>query len=244
MNRMARLRDSRYRSTLVVVCLALGLSQGCVRSEPLKPATASASASGKPQLPFHPAAQPVSASEGTDPATSPDPKLPGDLPFPAASGTRVLPAGTLLTVQLESSLSAVKVHAGDAFAASVAAPLGVGEDTLVQRGAEVTGRVEAAQSRPGSGYVRLTLSAVAVDGVPVALQTSSLFARGTSKQLNVSSRSDPSAQESGGVRVPKGRRLTFRLTAPVTLNDSNLNDSSTREKPRSVSTTTQSATSK
>jgi hypothetical protein len=239
MDRMARLRDSRYRSTLVVVCLALGLSQCCARSEPLRPATATASASSKPQLPFHPEVQPASTSAGTDPAVSSDPQLSSGLPFRSAEGVRVLPSGTLLTVQLENSLSAVKVHAGDAFAASVADPLVVEGDTLVERGAEVTGRVEAAQSRRGSGYVRLTLNAVTVDGAPVALQTSSLFARGAAKQLNGSSRNNVSTQESGGVRVPKGRRLTFRLTAPVTLNDSNL-----REKPRYVSTTSESATTK
>jgi hypothetical protein len=234
MQKMARLRDSRYGCALALFCLALGLSQGCVRSERLKPETASASSSGsKKQLPFHADVQQAAASEGPNSATSPDPKLPGTLPFPSASRTRVLPSGTLLTVQLEGPLSTAKVHAGDAFAASVAAALVVEGETVIERGAEVAGRVEAARSRPGSGYVRLTLNEISVGGAPVALQTSSLFARGTAK-LGISSRNNPSAQQSDSVGVPKGRRLTFRLIAPVTLNDSN-----PMERPRSLATTTE-----
>jgi len=230
MQKMARLRDSRYRSALAVFCLALGLSQGCARSERLKPGTASGSSSGsKQQLPFHADVQQAAASDSPDSANSPNPKSPSTLPlpFPTASRTRVLPPGTLLTVELEDSLSTAKVRAGDAFAASVAAPLVVEGETVIERGAEVAGRVEAAQSRPGSGYVRLTLNEVTVGGAPVTVQTSSLFARGTAKKLSVSSRNNPSsnnqsAQQSGGVRVPRGRRLTFRLIAPVTLNDSKM----------------------
>jgi len=232
MQRMARLRDLRYQSTVVVFCIALGLSQGCVRSEPLKPTTASASSGSKQKLPFHQEMASAKDKEvGADPAISPEPKLPGELPFPAATRARVLPPGTLLTVQLENSLSAINVRSGDTFAARVAAPLVVEGDTLIQSGTEVIGRVEAAQSRRGSGYVRLTLSEMTVDGWPLALQTSSLFARGTSKRLNASSMGNPSTQGLGGVRVPKGRRLTFRLTAPVTLNESN-----PPEKSRSLST--------
>ena len=231
MQKMARLRDSRYRCALALFCLALGLSQGCVRSERLKPETASASTSGsKKQLPFHADVQQAAASEGPNSANSPDPKLPGTLPFPSASRRRVLPSGTLLTVQLEGPLSTAKVHTGDAFAASVAAALVIEGETVIERGAEVAGRVEAARSRPGSGYVRLTLNEITVGGAPVALQTSSLFARGTVKQLGI----NPSAQQSGSVGVPKGRRLTFRLIAPVTLNESN-----SIERPRSLATTTE-----
>ncbi len=215
---MARLRDLRYRSTLVVFCLALGLSQGCVRSEPLKPATASTSSGNKQKLPFHQEVQQASASEASDPAIAPDPRLPGGLPFPAASRTRVLPAGTLLTVRLENSLSAVSVHGGEVFAASVAAPLVLEGETVIERGA------------------RLTLTAITVGGTPLAVQTSSLFSRGTVKGMNVSSSgaSLTQTQKSGGTRIPKGRRLTFRLIAPVTLNEPN-----SPEKPKSLSTTSE-----
>ena len=209
------------KSSLFALCLAMGLSltQGCARTEPLHPADASAAASSKQQLPFHPDSGQALASEATAHAASPDPKSTTSLPFRNASRARVLPSGTLLTVQLESSLSANRVHAGDAFSASVAAPLVVDGETLIERGTEVTGRVEAARSRPGSGYVQLALSTITVEGTQLELQTSSLFAGGAVRQLQVSSGGIPSTRKSYSVPVPKGRRLTFRLTAPVTLND-------------------------
>ena len=92
----------------------------------------------------------------------------------------------------------------------------------------MTGRIESVQSqaqRPGlvrgSGYFGLTLSAMTVEGRQFALQTSSLFTRGTLRQANVSSLGSPVDLRSEGVRVPKGRRLTFRLTVPVKLDDPN-----------------------
>lgn len=140
-----------------------------------------------------------------------DPQL-GETPF-GGSRPRVLPSGTLLVVQLDDSLSSAKVHAGDAFTASVASPLDVDGDTVVERGAAVTGRVEAARAQTdhpgaagGSGYFQLSLSAITLGGRQLSVQTSSLFARGTFEKPD-------------GVRVTKGRHLTFRLTAPVILDD-------------------------
>ena len=222
MLRMAKAqRDSTCKSSLFALCLVVGLSlaQGCARTERLHAADASATATSKQQLPFHPDSGQASASEGTAHAASTDPKLTSNLPFLNASHARVLPSGTLLTVQLEGSLSANRVHAGDAFAASVAAPLVVDGRTLIERGTEVTGRVEAARSRPGSSYVRLALSTITVEGTRLELQTSSLFAGGAVRELQVSSGGTPSTRKSESPGVPKGRRLTFRLTAPVTLND-------------------------
>jgi hypothetical protein len=64
------------------------------------------------------------------------------------------------------------------------------------------------------------LDAINVDGSTIPLQTSSLFAKGTlpTNAITVSGGSNP---QSGGFRVQKGRHLTFRLTAPVTLANPN-----------------------
>lgn len=214
---MARFRENRERyPVLVVFCLAasLGLNLGCARSEPLHRSDVSSTSSGQ-NLPFHADTDQGFASDGTLPAAAPDPKQPASLPFQAGSHRRILPAGTLLTVQLENSLSTAKVRAGDVFRASVAAPLTVERDTFVERGTTITGRVESARSLadhpglvPGAGYFRLTLSSITVQGRQLALQTSSLFARGT-------------VSPSEGIAVQKGRRLTFRLTAPVSLDEAN-----------------------
>ncbi|MCU1300410.1 MAG: hypothetical protein JWQ87_694 [Candidatus Sulfotelmatobacter sp.] len=212
---MVRLQDSKYRFALAALCFALSVTQGCVRSDSMRP-DATATTGDKQALPFHP--DPGSVG-GNSSMPSPDAKSATGLPFRATSRARVLPAGTLLTVQLKSSLAANNVHAGDIFSASVASPLVADGDTIIERGTEVAGRVEAARSRPGSGYVRLTLSTITRDGTPIAVQTSSLFARGTTRQLNISASGTSPSRQSGGVRVPRDRRLTFRLTAPVTLNE-------------------------
>jgi hypothetical protein len=127
-------------------------------------------------------------------------------PLPFRSHPHILPSGTLLTVQLENSLSTAKVRDGDTFTASVAAPLTIDGDPLVERGAVATGHIESVRTQSGSGYFQLRLSALTVEGRQLALQTTSLFTRGTSEQPDE-------------VRVQKGRHLTFRLTSPVTLNE-------------------------
>ncbi len=218
---MSKLRcDLKRRSALVAFCFAVMLSQGCAGRDPLHSADGTSAVRGE-NLPFHSEnPQTTSGSDSTRPAVPPNPKSAGVVPF-HGSHPRILPSGTLLTVQLVGSLSASKVHAGDAFAAAVAAPIAVDGVTLVDRGTGVTGRVESAQSEidraRAMGYFELTLDAITVAGKPVALQTSSLFARGTIQPSIVSSGS--SNIRSNSIRVQKGRRLTFRLTAPVIFDD-------------------------
>jgi len=212
---MARLRENRKsNTTLSASCLvlALGLNLGCARSEPLHRSDASAPASEQ-SLPFH--SDTGQSSNGASAPGALDPKQAASLPFRDEAHPRLLPAGTLLTVQLEDSLSTAKVRAGDEFTASVSAPLVLDQYTIVPRGTAVTGRVESARSLPAgpgrvpsSGYFRLTLSSIAVEGRQIAIQTSSLFARGSLQPL-------------AGISVPKSRPLTFRLTAPVQLDEPN-----------------------
>ncbi len=216
-----------FHSAVGILWVALTLSLGCARQEPTPPPN-TGSPTDEQKLPFPPDTDHASPSDSAHPALPPDPKSATGLPFRAASRPRILPSGTLLTVQLEDSLSTANVHPGDVFSASVAAPLTIDGDIFIERGTTVTGRVESAQSPadhpgliPGAGYFRLSLNAITIGGRPVALQTSSLFARGTTEQLNVSSRGNSIDQPAGGVQVRKGRRLTFRLTAPVTLDDPN-----------------------
>lgn len=213
-------RDRKHRFALfacfVLFGLVLSLSQGCARQDPrYRPDGISLGSQQK--LPFHPDPHLASDSDGALPAAPADAKLAGAMPFRTASQPRILPPGTLLTVQLGRSLSAAKVQAGEPFTASVAAPLTIDGETLVERGAPVVGHIESAQAETGSaparGYFRLTLSAITVGGRSFSIQTSSLFTRGTVQPSNSSSRA-------GSVRVQKGRRLTFRLTAPVIFDDS------------------------
>lgn len=196
---------------LAVVLLVLGLGAGCGPSDSFH-RTEVTTPAAEQGLPFHPAADQSSASDGRAPAAVPEAKPGGFVPF-HGSQPRIVPSGTLLTVQLDNTLSSSKVRSGDTFTAVVASPLTIDGETLIERGAVVTGHVESARTEtdipglnPASGYFRVSLSAITLGGKSVALQTSSLYARGV-------------VQHSNAISVPKGRHLTFRLTAPVSVDD-------------------------
>ena len=148
------------------------------------------------------------------------------LPFRPPSGD--LPAGTLLTVRLDNALSIAKLDTSEAFAAVIDEPIVVDGKTLIARGTSVLGRIESARAseiKRNTGYVRLTLNSIKIQGKEFHLQTSSLFARGFVRN----------SQESGShitthivnqpvagpqptiIDLQKGRRLTFRLTESLSL---------------------------
>ncbi|HEY1657268.1 MAG TPA: hypothetical protein VGG14_02905 [Candidatus Sulfotelmatobacter sp.] len=138
-----------------------------------------------------------------------------------------LPAGTLLTVRLENSFSIAQAHVGEAFNASLAAPITIDGETMIASGTPVIGRVESAQTpldgvgpAPKTALVRLTLNALTIDGKRLPLQTSSLFAKATLWQ-NASAQNSGLERTSGDYRLLKGRQLTFRLTSPLALSDVN-----------------------
>jgi hypothetical protein len=224
---------ARSGSTLVVVvvCAAFSLTQGCARSRiPHRTDFEASSPAAQQNLPFHQTSE-HATDDSVHPAVPPDGKPLNGAPFPATSHSRSLSAGTLITVRLENSLSMARAHAGDAFTASVADPLTLDGDTLISAGTRVTGRVESVQpsvrrlgSTPDPGYLGLTLDALSVDGRTITLQTSSLFTRGDLqmiRRLDGSSGVSRSGVPYNPLRIRKGRRLTFRLTAPITLPDTN-----------------------
>jgi hypothetical protein len=226
-----RLRGTRIHGTVTAVMLTfLAFGPACARQGGSQHAGANLSASE--EAPPFQQVQNVASSERTL-AIPQDSKPATVLPFHAAQPC-ILPSGTFLTVKLDRSLVPRRVHAGDPFLAAVAGPIQIDGHTVIDSGTQVTGRVESAQaSSPrldrstipginrGKGYVQLTLIAIVVDGKQLPLQTASLFARGTSPQSNSSSRRiDTDLQsESDIVRVQKGRRLTFRLIAPITVEE-------------------------
>ncbi len=216
---------------LVMLCTALTLVEGCARSSVIRRADATPNSTAAEQpLPFH-----QNPDQATDdvvhPAVPSDGKPAVSTPFPAAPHFRTLPAGTLITVRLENSLALSRIRAGDPFTASMDGTLAIDGETVIASGAPVTGHVEFAQpsvnrprSSPDPGYVALALNSVTVDGRVIGLQTSSLFAKGTSGSKAASSVTSPGngmAVESHGFRIQKGHRLTFRLTGPVTFPDAN-----------------------
>ncbi len=216
-------RQRRKDTGFALACILLFLcfASACGRSDSLPSPELPGSATDQ-GLPFRSAGDHAAANDGSaaqDVSAAKDASVPAatadikpiTVPF-HASHSRVLPTGTLLTVELEDSLSSAKVSGGSIFAAAIAAPLILDGEVVFDRGTLVTGRIESAMaetsgSHSGMGYFRLSLSAITLGSRQLALETSSLYARGTPRRAHT-------------IVVPKGRTLTFRLTSPVAVDDS------------------------
>ena len=156
---------------LAVLILILALLVGCARQPSAQGAEESSAAqSGDEQkLPF----DRESEKNGISPTRS-------LLPMPAT-----LPAGTPITIRLQSAVSSASAHSGDSFEAVLDEPLIVQGQTLAPRGAAVNGRVVEAKASGhlhDPGYLRLTLEKIAINGKSMPVQTSSIFVKGGSHE--------------------------------------------------------------
>jgi hypothetical protein len=96
-----------------------------------------------------------------------------------------LPEGTPITIRLQTTVSSASSHAGDSFEGTLDEPIVIEGQTAVARGAAVKGRVLAAKASGrlhDPGYVRIALVSLNIDGKPVAIETSSIFAKGGSHE--------------------------------------------------------------
>jgi hypothetical protein len=166
-------------------------------------------------------------------------KLPFDRP-PRSTGvspsqsmipsTTKLPEGTPIPIRLQSALSSASAHAGDPFSAIIDEAVMVEGETLVGSGASATGRVleakAATNSRESSqepGYLRIVLVSLQVGGKTVAIETSSIFAKGGSREERNSSTGQTSGPGARGRDREKDivfgveRRLNFRLAQTADL---------------------------
>jgi hypothetical protein len=207
----------------------------------------------------HPADNPqASNSDTTD--TSSNSKLPFDgAPKKGLfSGNSLVPkevnlaAGTPVTVRLQNAIGSDTATAGDSFDAVLDEPLVVDGQTVAPKDTAVRGRVLAVRKSGrlhNSGYLRIGLSSMELDGKSVPIQTSSIFvAGGSHKKRDIAmigggagggaligalagggkgaligslvgaGAGTGAAYATGKKDVGFGveRRLTFRLTAPVT----------------------------
>lgn len=95
--------------------------------------------------------------------------------------TVTIPAGTVVAVRLQSTVSSATANPGDSFSAVLDEALVVKGVTVAPKGAAVTGRVVEAKSSGrlhDSGYLRLTLASIEINGNDTPVQSSSLFAKG------------------------------------------------------------------
>lgn len=171
------------------------------------------SANSPPQLPFNRSSQ----SSGTSPT--------------ANLTSKQVPAGTSLVVRLQSPLSSADAHPGDRFDAVLDEPIMLQQQTLAEPGAPVQGRVvavEPARSGQHLGYLRLTLVALTINGKALALESSSMFAKGKSEHEPRESRAAADLVHTGTAQIPgprkdvtfsTGHRLVFRLAQPLIVHD-------------------------
>jgi len=92
-----------------------------------------------------------------------------------------VPAGTVVAVRLQNAVSSATASPGQTFDAVLDEPLVVKGETVADKGTPVTGRVVEAKSSGrlhDSGYLRLTLASITINGKSVPVQTSSFFAKG------------------------------------------------------------------
>jgi len=147
-----------------------------------------------------------------------------------------LPEGTPIPIRLQSALSSASSHAGDSFSATIDEPVVIDGQTLIAPGTPVTGRVleakTSARSRGGSpegspdnslepGYLRIVLVSLNVGSKTVMIETSSIFAKGGSREERTAA-SGASSQDSRKDKDKEivlgiDRRLNFRLAQAVDL---------------------------
>jgi len=94
---------------------------------------------------------------------------------PPAPPPVMIPAGTLLTVTIDQTVSSKTNNNGDPFAASLAAPISVDGVTVLPTGTRAKGTVVQADSAgrvKGGALLALTLDSISVNGQPYSIQTS------------------------------------------------------------------------
>lgn len=95
----------------------------------------------------------------------------------------VIPASTAIYVRLQQSLSSSSAQPGQRFSAVLDESLVLDNQTVAPRGTPVEGKVVAARESGhlhNSGYLRITLSSMMLNGKSVPLQTNSVSVSGGS----------------------------------------------------------------
>ncbi len=144
-----------------LLLIAIG---GCSGQLPANPQAAGSDSNNAEQLPFE---QP--GKQGILPTKA---LVPEDL---------TVPAGTPIAVRLQSSISSASANPGDSFEAVLDEPLVVNGQTVAPREAAVRGRVVAVRHSGrmhNSGYLRIALSSIEIEGKSVPVQSSSIFVMG------------------------------------------------------------------
>ena len=137
-----------------------------------------------------------------------------------------LPPGTQITIRLQAAISSIESHSGDGFDAVLDKPILFQGQTIAPAGSAVKGKVLAAKASGRSqdpGFLRITLTEISLKGRVLSLQTSSIFAKGISRDRRKFRGGAGAVKEVRKTAGTTGNRdagfsteeqLTFRLTQP------------------------------
>jgi predicted small lipoprotein YifL len=92
-----------------------------------------------------------------------------------------IPAGTPIAVRLQQAVSSASANSGDRFDAVLDEPLVINGQTVAEKGTAAVGKVVQAKSSGrlhDSGYLRVTLASIELNGKQVPVQASSIFVKG------------------------------------------------------------------
>jgi hypothetical protein len=178
--------------TKVVDQMTLPVAQATPPSAPT-PAAEPAEATPAPAHRAHRKAKPVEEAAAPAPPTPPVAATPTAAPQPVAAPapppppqprTVEVPAGTTLRIQMIDSVDSAVNHTGEEFHASLDAPIVVGNEVIVPKGADVTVRlVQASSAGHISGRSELRMELVKMDfqGKSYPLVSSTYDEAGTSR---------------------------------------------------------------
>ena len=131
------------------------------------------------------------------PPSPPPSNPPAPAPAPAAMQTPpppkkvMVPAGTQLTVRLNDGLDTERNQVGDAFHATLGAPIVINDDTVIPSGADVVGHVVDVKSAgrfAGNSALTLELTSLAVNGKTYNIQTSQWSRQGKGEGKNTATK--------------------------------------------------------
>jgi len=103
---------------------------------------------------------------------------------PFANGDQtgnIIPAGTAISVRLQSAVSSASATSGEKFEAVLDEAVVVNGQTIAPKGSAVTGRVVAARQAghlQHPAYLRIALASLEVNGKTVPVQSSSIYLAG------------------------------------------------------------------
>jgi len=157
-----------FRCLSICVLLAVG---GCSKSSTPANSGNPGSAPGA-NAPAGNGLSPANSNSGGAPSSNTAQSQPAPPPPPPPV---VITTGTLLTVTIDQTVSSKTNNNGDAFVASLAAPITVDGVTVLPIGTRVHGTVVQAQSAgrvKGGAILALVLDSITANGQPIAIQTS------------------------------------------------------------------------